>query len=372
MNFFRKYFFKLTFKNTVTFLFLWLMSGFFLGTLTLMGPVRWAATFFRSSNFDGDYENLVVKIIIMMFVISSFFIAVFLTRVISNAVVRFPKIAIPIIISVLAVSALWYWMNPSSTPINEAMEADIRTEKGSFTFGPYPVEEDIKRLKEEGYSAIIPLLHTAVVPFEPKLLADEISSAGKAGMEIIHVPMLPWISENEESIKKITELAQNGEGKYYIHCYLGKDRVNVVRTLIERYGTVTSADRKRTQRNLENKKFFERGDVIKIADSIFVTPYPTDGEFTSYFFSGNIKQIISLLNPDVPGDNRWIEKEEKLIELYGVNYELFPVTKKTSEKELFILIDKIKEMPKPIIIHAFKIPSSSTTKFIEAFNKRYK
>ena len=66
----------------------------------------------------------------------------------------------------------------------------------SFTFGPYPTEDRLAALERDGYTAVISLLHPAVVPFEPKLIADETAAAERVGIEFIHLPMLPWIADN--------------------------------------------------------------------------------------------------------------------------------------------------------------------------------
>lgn len=364
----RRFSFSLNLKNFLYFVYLGLTIGFFLGTLTLMGPVRWVTNILRGLGIDQSYEDLAVKIIILLLGLITLLAALWLTRIIEQSTITFPGKAIPVLTGILALSSLFYWMNPSSAPISNAMEADISTRNGSFTFGPYPLEEDLARLKNEGYTDIIPLLHNAVVPFEPKLLNDEISSAEKIGINIIHVPMLPWVSDNEESLRKVKDLAENGTGKYYIHCYLGKDRVNVVRNIIEKYST-GSAGKKRTHRKLTQKKYFERGEIVQAEDSIFITPYPTDGEFTSYIFSGNVNTLVSILDPSNKENLPWIEKEEKLVDLYEMNYWHFPIPASATDEVINGFISEIRKKKKPVVIHAFLIPSKVTDRLIKAFNE---
>ena len=43
------------------------------------------------------------------------------------------------------------------------------TSVSNFMFGPYPDIDILKKIKREEYSAVISLLHPAVLPFEPQL-----------------------------------------------------------------------------------------------------------------------------------------------------------------------------------------------------------
>ena len=87
------------------------------------------------------------------------------------------------------------------------------------------------QLKREGFT-IVSLLHPAVVPFEPKLISDEKKLAESIGVPLIHVPMLPWVSGNQEALATIRQLAADRTRHFYVHCYLGQDRVRVVRHAI--------------------------------------------------------------------------------------------------------------------------------------------
>jgi len=48
---------------------------------------------------------------------------------------------------------------------------DANRKQGNF--GPYPTYEELRKLQDDGYTAVVSLLHPAVVPFEPKLISDE-------------------------------------------------------------------------------------------------------------------------------------------------------------------------------------------------------
>lgn len=105
------------------------------------------------------------------------------------------------------------------------------TEEG-FTFGPYPDENELTMLKKEGYDGVITLLSPSV-PFEKILLEKEIQAGEKVGLRIYSFPMRPWIFENKDSIIKIKEFVKTNQGKFYVHCYLGKHRTNMVRQIIK-------------------------------------------------------------------------------------------------------------------------------------------
>jgi hypothetical protein len=101
-------------------------------------------------------------------------------------------------------------------------------ENDQLTFGPYPDARRLEKLEDEGYDGVITLLKPSI-PFENVLLEQELQQGEETGIEIYSYPMLPWVSENEESLAAINELVAGSESRYYIHCYLGKHRVELVR-----------------------------------------------------------------------------------------------------------------------------------------------
>lgn len=367
---FERKFFKFSFKNLLLVAFIWLLVGFTTGTETLMGPVRWVARLSRNMEWDQRIEDIIVKLIIVLFVSSSFIISLWLVRAIIKTTFRHVKISILGLILLSTAGALYFWINPQvfifAEDISEETTADRR-----FTFGHYPTEEKLIRLKKEGYAAVISLLHPAVVPFEPKLLADEQEVAKKIGIPIIHLPMLPWVSENTESLDKIKAIAESSKGRYYVHCYLGKDRINLVKRVIEK-----TEDAVRTEyaepdmaiRKIRNEKAFERGKIFVLDDEVYLTPYPTDDEFIRYILSGSINHVVSLLNPENPEDVPWIEKEQKLLAQYYIGFDLFPISSfHYNPQKVLEIAQKVRFKPRPLVIHAFLSPSVATEAFLQAF-----
>lgn len=358
-------------KKLLLFGSVWLAVGFTAGTETLMGPVRWAAALSRKLGWSSNIETGLVNFIIVLFVISSFVISLWLTKVILTSRIKHIRLGIPIVILLATLGSLYFWLNPQvfGTAVQSSLQV---TSDGRFTFGAYPSLEKMQRLKREGYSAVVSLLHPAVVPFEPKLLADEKKAARAAGLEVIHVPMLPWISNNKVSINKIQDLASQGEGKYYVHCYLGKDRINVAKRIIEMTAgpsrTIAAKAATSSGRKITSRESFERGPIFRLQPDLFVTPYPTDEEFFAFILNGSINQVVSLMNPEKPTDKKWIDKERDILMQYQLPFSLFPISSSSYDPyEILAIVEKVKELPHPVVIHGVNSPSYRTQAFIQAF-----
>lgn len=167
---------------------------------------------------------------------------------------------------------------------------------GRFLFGPYPDEKIAERLQNEGYVGIIALLNS-VVPFEAVLLEDERAIAAAAGLELIEVPMLPWVSDNKASLARLRELAKSGTGRYYVHCYLGRHRVDLART------TLLDAQGLSSNRRKEFPSELERGPVTRISENVFAGPYPTDEEWFHAIGRTGVRHVVVTLN-----DKKWIDR----------------------------------------------------------------
>ena len=366
---FARKFFPITFKNLFLLVFIWGMVGFTMGTETLLGPVRWATTLVRDNNWGDSLESLLVKIILVFFVFASLVISLGLVRLISNSKLKHVKFGLTAIIILATLGALFFWMNPQIFGVDSSI-GEESLPNSQFTFGPYPTKDKLQELKAREFTAIISLLHPAVAPFEPKLLGDERRAAQEIGIEMIHIPMLPWVSENRESLEKVRELAAVGQGKYYVHCYLGKDRVNVVRRIIESTKGQIYADPSSpaaSPRKIEEKPKFERGERFIISDGIFVTPYPTDEEFLAYILTGRINQVVSLLDPDNPRDVPWIEKERILYSQYRMSFQNLPLSSSNYDPYKALSIAQLSWLlPRPLLIHGFLSPSTRSEALVQA------
>lgn len=222
------------------FLLLWGLVGFATGTATLLGPVRWITNLVRWLGTGEQVEGMVVNGVIVAFVLGSFLVAWLLGRWIMESGTRWVRLGVPSVVTLAAAGCLWLWLTPD---MMTRAGPPPREPEASFTIGPYPDEHRMRQLRAAGYTGVISLLHPAVVPFELRLLNDEREAAAEVGLEFIHVPMLPWVSGNQEALETVRAVARRDTaGYYYIHCYLGRDRVRVVARTLREMGVRVADD----------------------------------------------------------------------------------------------------------------------------------
>lgn len=235
-----------------------------------------------------------------------------------------------------------------------------------FTFGPYPDLEKLTSLKNEGYTAVVSLLHPAVVPFETQLIGEERKAAAEAGIELIHLPMLPWVSGNEQAIERARSLARSDEGRYYVHCYLGADRVRAIKRVVEQEGATTAGDLAE-RRLLRDRDKLERGPIVNLGPDVVVIPYPTDEEFL-LLISDGFQHVVALLDPESPSDKRRIEFERDLLSQYEIEYTVIPIGSETYDPALILqAVAEAREGSRPVAIHGFLSPASGKSAVAEAF-----
>lgn len=346
---------------------LWLSWGFALGTLLLLGPVRSTVDYARAHGWGSTKENMVVIAYILVLIVVSMLLAFYSTKVITDMEAgsgkRWAHILIP---PVLAVAALIVLLNPSLVNADSSGRTNISTQ---FTIGPYPDRDKMRELKREGFTALVTLLHPAVVPFEPKLLNDEKTNAKKVGLEVISIPMLPWVSDNEAAIDSFRNFISTANGKYYIHCYLGKDRVNVARRIIEQEnGGALDTARGIGFRSLDTVTRFERGRVYKLDKKVYLSPMPTKEEYIGYVVATDIKQVVALTDPAEPEAITANEAEEKLLRSYKIPYKVFYVSENASDERVQEVVDSVKQMQRPLFIHGFSTDEPLSQRFLKAYN----
>lgn len=368
LNKFEKILFTVNIKNILLLLYIWLLLGFTMGTGLLMGPVRWIANYARANQVDESVESWIIKILILLLIASSFIISIYLVKIINFTFNSFFKYLILGLLFVFSATSVWLWFNPKIMQFNTEIVSE-GNQNVEFIFGPYPDEEKIIELKEKNIDVIVSLLSKAVIPFEPKLLSDEIKITNKYGMKFINLPMLPWVSSNKTSLDQIKKLAREAKGKYYVHCYLGKDRVGIVRRAVAEILGKERISGNIDQRNIESIDKFERGEIIKLAEGIYLTPFPTDEEFLAFILNGNFQNVVSLLTEKNPEDVPWMKKEKKLLSEYGINYKLLPINLNSYNPEkLLNYIEIVRKLEKPVLVHAFLTPSPQSEMFTYSFN----
>lgn len=363
---------KINLKTMLLFMTTAGLTGFFLGTLTLSFPVRWMVNYSTEQGLDKTSQDIYVKSIIGIFVLTTFLLAYFFTKKISQSSgKRFALVTFVILIAG-ASGSLYYWMNP--TKFNKATLSGESEKSGNveFYFGSYPDEEMLKNLKDKNFTGVISLLHPAVIPFEPKLIEDEKKLCSKVGIPLISAPMLPWVSDNKKSLEEILKLVDAGKGKYYVHCYLGVDRANLVKNFISKSSSKINivSTLTNTGRKLDTIASFERGKITKLVEKVYLTPFPTDEEYVSFILSTDINTVVSILNPQNPDDTIWINKEEKLLRFHKINYVNIPFTSNLTAEEVESKLSKIVALQKPLVIHAFTEKSPGVAQLVEGFRKR--
>jgi hypothetical protein len=109
-------------------------------------------------------------------------------------------------------------------------QSRIEVVSEQLSFGPYPDESTLIELKSHHYDGVITLLHPAI-PFEKILMDEEKKNGEKVGLAVYSFPMLPWVTDNKQALNSIWTLLQQPGKRWYVHCYLGQHRTNLVRQL---------------------------------------------------------------------------------------------------------------------------------------------
>ncbi len=126
-------------------------------------------------------------------------------------------------------------------PVFRAMNSAVTAENDRLILGPYPLKDDYPALKVQGVKTIVTLLD-ARLPYEGLLLEREKEMAEQNGIEVLNVPMTSILghslggnySGSAEQAAMAVEQA-SGQGKVYLHSYLGSYRVQTVAGILRGY-----------------------------------------------------------------------------------------------------------------------------------------
>ena len=356
-------------NNTLLFLFTGLSLLFPLGLLTLtVGPVRMVSDFAEKEKWTESNENLIQKIIIVLFFIFIIFLTIKLFRFLVFNENKNLKFFIYSILGIGLFTSVYIFSFKPELLINiDVINHVNKSEEAEFHFGAYPDEAKMEELKEDGYTGIISLLNSLVIPAEPILIGKEVNNAKKVGIKLISVPMLPWIVENDASVLKIKHIAHHFKGKYYVHCYLGKDRVNVFRNIIKNENKKLIVQKTLFYKKLENIKRFERGTILKLKQNVYLIPYPTNEEFFAFILNGNTKTVVSILSSKIKDEKKIIEKESKMMKQYNQNFVNIPLLETDTDETIIKAIEKIKIVQEPMVIHSFSSDSKLTRRFVNLY-----
>ena len=358
-----------TLKNTIVFCFFGLSLVFPLGLLMLtVGPSRMLAEKAAKENWSDSNESIVQKIAIVIFLAAVLFITIYISRFFYKSRNNTSKVVMLFFSGIALMISLYIFSFRPELLVNSNFDKNNfnKSENTEFHFGPFPDAEKIKELKSQNYTAIISLLNKIVIPAEPILMQEEITNTSDIGIKLISIPMLPWIDGNDTSLIKIKNIAHNLKGKYYVHCYLGKDRVNVFRNIIQNENSKLKIKSELGTHNIDTLKSFERGKIVKLQQHIYFTPYPTDDEFFGFILNGKMKNVVCIMDPKT--DDILIEKEKKIMKQYNQKFLFIPVSDSNSDKEIQSIIDSILKLKQPILINSFSTTSVISERFIKTFN----
>jgi protein tyrosine phosphatase (PTP) superfamily phosphohydrolase (DUF442 family) len=110
-----------------------------------------------------------------------------------------------------------------------------------IAIGPYPHLDEMRQLQKQGFSGIISLLDDAL-PQERALNRVEERAAGELKLAFWKVPIGYLHLDSTQNRAKAQEAARILAGhpgqKIYLHCYLGRHRVELVKRILQEKGMV--------------------------------------------------------------------------------------------------------------------------------------
>ena len=153
---------------------------------------------------------------------------------------------------------------------------------------------------------------------------------------------------------------------------MGRDRVNVVKRIIAGVDKdLVSIQTAGSARRLDEIDRFELGPIVFLGDDVYLTPYPTDEEYLGYLIAAGVNQVVCVLDPTDSETQQRIRGEKKFLNLYQVAYLTYPIPETGNEEEIEALLDKIKGLPRPLVIHRFFSDSPVEKKILQAYWKRF-
>ncbi len=345
---------------SLSFLYMWLMVGFILGTMVLVGPVRWVTSAVHRSGGGSGAENAFVIALVVVYVIFSAWLALRLSRQSWRSESNAVKFGIPIVATLFAVGTAIAWGNPQkmlSGVAGGGNIANVETANGAvFEFGPYPDSEKLAELQKHGVTTIISLQHPSV-PVERPGIAEENSATKKLGLVLVRAPMLPWFSANREALDTIKKLALSGRGHYYVHCGLGRDRVNIVKSMIENLGakSIASKDYSVGLGFEERQHPFTHGTLMHLAGGVWLTPYPEHEELYGCFLEGRAGDVVFIMDPADVEQKKRLDELTSIFTNYSRHFSVLPIHS-GNKVEAAKAVDSVVKLRPPVTIVASETP----------------
>jgi protein tyrosine phosphatase (PTP) superfamily phosphohydrolase (DUF442 family) len=359
---------KIEYSYIGTFLLSALFIGFALGTPLLLGPVRWTIRSLRARQASEGMETWTVLGFILLLLIVTLVCASAAATYLWGDAPRWKRAVLAATIISLALVANFLWTSPALMKRNMGAEEDV----AMFTFGPYPDESKLRELKKRGFAGVISLLHPAVIPFEPKLLDDEKKNARRAGIDLIHAPMLPWVSDNVGSIERIREIVKTKPGRYYVHCYLGMDRVMVVKRLVQREGAVAAGLESTSTRPPLEDRTFERGKVSRLDKTLYVGPYPTPDELFE-IASSRVAHVVTLVDSAEPDAAMRLDSMKSALKSLALTHSVINLNTTDYDANLMLrAAEQVRRIADVTYVYEFFGPETGRAPLASAFMVAYR
>lgn len=352
-----------------TFGYAWLMIGLFTGTIVLVLFVRGIISGLDGLGLGQTAENRVLIGVMVAFVIVSFMLTRWVVRRIyrmSSPRARHLTLAALMVPGALSI---WAWSDPTTLLASFAGSTASTFQRAGgpeFVFGPYPQQERLAELKQQGFAAVISLQHPSVV-VERRGIAREKEAAERLGLELIQAPMLPWVSDNEASLEKIREVVRSGRGRYYVHCGLGRDRVNVVRRVVESMSgsdvRLAKAEGLREAKGLEQRSEpFQNGRLFQLRPGVWLTPMPNRMELSDVLFGAD-GRVLLVLDPRDSAQQAWSAEAQRQLRSYLVDFAVIPFTAAdaSDSSRVAMLVNRIQSEKGRVTIIVPRTPFGSGT-----------
>ncbi|MEX2111313.1 MAG: hypothetical protein WD802_11960 [Gemmatimonadaceae bacterium] len=284
-----------------TFFYMWLIVGLVLGTAVLIGPVRVLTEGMGDAGWEQRSQDHVLIIVILLYLALSLVLTRYVVGIMLRARNRNTRWGIAAVFTVMGAATAWQWQNPANLLASIAGGGDAGTFAAAggaeFVFGAYPDEDKLRELQLKGITSVISLQHPGVI-VEREGISAEKDATEKLGITLIQAPMLPWVSDNAESLTKLRLIARRGKGKFYVHCGLGRDRVNVAKRVIESEGKkVAVASNLIAATGFADRATpFERGSLAEIDNGKWMVPSLNEHEMFGFLLGGQGGHVISLLD----------------------------------------------------------------------------
>jgi hypothetical protein len=333
---------------------MWLLIGLVLGTAVLIGPVRLITEGMGRAGWEQSSQDHVLIVVILLYLVFSLLLTKWVVGIMFRARNRNTRWAIAAVFTLLAAGTAWEWSNPAKMLAGIAGGGDGGSYKvaggARFIFGAYPDEPRLRELKNQGVTAVISLQHPGVV-IEREGISAERDAARRLGLNLIQAPMLPWVSDNEASLEKLRLIARTGRGVFYVHCGLGRDRVNVAKRVIEGEGNkvALSSDLMAATSFADRAEPFERGSLAHFDRGKWLIPYPNKHEMFGFVLGGQGGHVVSLLDPMDPQQGAWNREMEPLMKEYSIPFTMRPMPANDPRRAEQIA-KEIRFMPDPVTV----------------------